>query len=164
MCACVPPMEAAPLTSFTTSPSCSSSQSATYRDLLPSIYPSAPPTSQYLCCRVLQTSLFPRCTHRFRLISPVFVSFPSLLHLSFQLSLLFNSLYFSLPCLYDLHLEHYMCCPGSKALLKSLLTIPIILIPLNVYFFYFINHVNPSLALPLCLDSCVGHRVENLDR
>ncbi len=85
VCVCVchgdPPMEAALLASFTTSPSCSSSQSATYCDLLPSTSPSAPPTFPYLCsCLFLSTSPFPLSMHWSRLISLV-VSFPSLLHL-----------------------------------------------------------------------------------
>lgn len=48
-CACVPPLEAASLVSFATSPSCSNSQSADYCDLLPSMPASAPPTFPHLC-------------------------------------------------------------------------------------------------------------------
>lgn len=46
--ACVPPMEAASLVSFATSPSCSNTQSADC-DLLPSMSASAPPTFPHLC-------------------------------------------------------------------------------------------------------------------
>lgn len=48
-CMCVPHMEAALLLSFTTSPSCSNTQSAAYCALLPSMAPSAPPTFPHLC-------------------------------------------------------------------------------------------------------------------
>lgn len=50
LCVCVrvPPMEAA-LVSFTTSSSCSNTQSAAYCDLLPSMSLSAPPTFPHLC-------------------------------------------------------------------------------------------------------------------
>lgn len=100
----VPPMEAAPLASFTTSPSCSSSQSATYCDLLPSTSPSAPPTFPYLCSGLLLwTSPFPLSTCRFRLISLV-VSFPSPLHL-----LVFHWLTFFLPPTAHLPLPWTLC-------------------------------------------------------
>lgn len=49
VCVCVPPMKADTQVSFTTSPSCSNTQSAAFCDLLPSMSPSAPPTFPHLC-------------------------------------------------------------------------------------------------------------------
>lgn len=95
LCVCVcmchrdPPMEAALLASFTTSPSCSSSQSATYCDLLPSTSSLHLPHS-HTSARIfsLPTSPFPLPTHWFCPISPV-ISFPSPLHLL---------VFYCLPC------------------------------------------------------------------
>lgn len=83
VCAQVPPMEAAPLASFTTSPSCSSSQSAVYCPpplhlFLPYSYLSSHP--------LLQPHPFLSLHTNFSIISVAAVSFPPPF-LGFQLSL-----------------------------------------------------------------------------